>query len=483
MVDPDFANAVSRLLKEYLRSSGAPGAALSVMKDGKVLFSTAEGFANRESGAPMSTATLFGAGSITKTLTALVFLILEREGFLHLDDPVSVYLPRVEEDVQYIEESEPAQPSPLLLYHLLSHTSGIPEMGFGISHLFRLCGVKEQGPYEIDDVDGLFSGLVEAARLRYQRPGKKFLYSNENFILLAKIAELVTGTPFAELVQTRILVPLGMLDSSIGFDDPGRLKDCITGYFPGASGPMPIPFHVPPAIFGAGGLVTSIDDLSHYLGFLLENGVIAGQDISGYSPTLWNKVIPKDWVPGRFYGLGWYIQENEFCEPLIYHGGDLLFSGGICMLLPESHMGIVLGQNTAGSPVGFDFACKVLRLLKQDGDQPVCLAESADNGLIAAKDLVGVYNNHDCIYTVEVTFKDGILKLRPQLPGVGSLPELSFAAENTSPGKVEFKPVDYPPPSRRSGCVFIRSNNNHQVWLQYEDYLFLRSTEHSRNGE
>jgi hypothetical protein len=254
-------------------------------------------------------------------------------------------------------------------------------------------------------------------------------------------------------------------------------------------------------MFGPGGLVTNIDDLSHYLGFLLGKGVIAGQDISGYSQSLWKKVIPKDWIPGLFYGAGWYIQENEFCEPLIYHGGDLLFSGGICMLLPQSRLGIVLGQNAAGSSIGFDFACAVLRLLKQDGAQPAtqfvakrtsCSTSpsgstssesiAACKAVIPSDDLAGLYKNRDGIYSVEAIFDEGMLKLRPQVPGVVSLPEITFSVVKASNEIVEFKPVGYPSPSKRSGCVFLRSIGGDQIWLQYENYLFLRSENRSQTS-
>jgi CubicO group peptidase (beta-lactamase class C family) len=476
MVDTAFTSAVSQRLRAYLQSTGTPGAALAVMQGGQVLFSTAEGLADRERGTRMTTSTLFGAGSITKTLTALVFLLLEREGCLHLDDPVSAYLSQVEAAVQYVGEAEPLPASPLRLHHLLSHSSGIPELGYVVSLLFRLCGVTGQGPYAIDDPAGLFAGIVEAARLRYRRPGAKFLYSNENFVLLAKIAEQVTGEPFAEIARTRLFGPLGMDGSSIGLDDRSRSDARITGYIPSPSGPVPIPLQIPDACHGPGGLVTTVDDLSRYLAFLLGQGVVAGQAIPAYAPSLWKKIIAKEWIPGLFYGLGWYIQEGVFPEPLIYHGGDLLFSGGISMLLPHSQLGIVVGQNAAGSPALTACARDVLGLLQPAGEPAPPPEEVASRPTItAAADLAGTYISQDGVYTVEAFFEGERLKLRPQLPGVGRLPDLPFTLARTLAQQVEFQPADCPPPARRSGCVFIRSNHDGQLWLQYENSLFLKS--------
>jgi CubicO group peptidase (beta-lactamase class C family) len=463
---------ITRLLQDYLRSTATQGAALAVLKDGDVIFATAEGLASREDNLPLATSTLFGAGSITKTFTALVFLLLEREGFLSLQNPVSKYLPEIEQEVRYIQTPRQREVAPLLLKHLLSHTSGIPELGYTVSLFFRLCGVEGQGPYAPDDAAGFFSGVIKAARVRYQQPGTKFLYSNENYVLLVRIAELVTGEPFAEIVRKRILLPLGMNHSSIGFCDANRSLPRITGYVPAASGPAPVALTIPESSYGPGGLVTNIEDMSRYLAFLQGKGELGGQGISAYAPSLWNKIIARDGVAGLHYGLGWYIQENEFSEPLIYHGGDILFSGGICALLPQHGVGIVVGQNAAGSPSLTAFARKVLRLFLNSKEQT---ANDITAKALTPDEISGVYQSHDGVYTTEAYFDHGILKLRLRVPGSSAVPELPFATSNVTESKSEFSPADYPASPRRGGCVFIRLSIQGQVWLQYENYLLQKT--------
>jgi CubicO group peptidase (beta-lactamase class C family) len=463
---------ITRLLQEYLRTTSTQGAALAVLKDGRVLFSMAGGVASRKDNSPMTTSTLFGAGSINKTFTALAFLLLEREGLLSLQDPVSKYLPEVEREVQYVHESPMGEHAPLLLKHLLSHTSGIPELGYIVSLFFRLCGVEGQGPYTPDDTAGLFSGVIKAARVRYRQPGAKFLYSNENYVLLARIAELVTGESFAEVVCKRILLPLGMNHSSIGFHGDNQSLSRITGYVPAASGPAPVALTIPEASHGPGGLVTTIEDMSRYLAFLQGQGQLGGQGITVYAPSLWTKVVPRDGVAGLHYGLGWYIQEDEFSEPLIYHGGDILFSGGICALLPQQGVGIVVGQNAAGSPSLTAFARKVLRHFLHGEEQT---GNDIATKTLTPDEITGVYQSHDRVYSMEACFDHGILKLRLRIPGSSATPELPFAISDVTEWKSEFRPADYPPSPRRGGCVFIRSGAEGQVWLQYENYLLQKT--------
>jgi hypothetical protein len=212
--------------------------------------------------------------------------------------------------------------------------------------------------------------------------------------------------------------------------------------------------------------------MSRYLAFLQGQGELGGQGIAAYSSSLWNKVISREGVMGLHYGLGWYIQEEEFSEPFIYHGGDILFGGGICALLPQQGVGIVVGQNAAGSPALTAFARKTLRLFLRDVEQT---GNDIATKILTAAEIAGVYQSHDGVYSMEACFDRGILKLRLRIPGSSAIPELPFATSNVTESKSEFSPADYPPSPRRGGCVFIRSGTEGQVWLQYENYLLQKT--------
>ncbi len=508
----DLEDGTRELLAGYLAKAGVRGAALCVTLGGKPILSVSAGTADG-AGMSMTPKTRFAAGSIAKTFAALAFLILQREGRLSLDDTVSHYIPAVEKDPSFVIPPAGGHAEPIRLRHLLSHSSGIPELGYVVSLLFRLCGVEGQGPYSPDDPESLTAGLIEAARERLAPPGTRFLYSNENYVLLAAVIEIAAGIPFEEVVRTRILEPLGMTESSIGLAQ--RIGAPIAhGFVPGASGPRRVSPVIPKAAYGPGGLVTTVSDLGCYLAFLQGTGKLGGADVGGYGPRMWKGLLPREGFPGLSYGLGWYVEEGTFDEPLVYHGGDLLYSGGIVALLPQKGIGIAIGQNAAGSQALGTLARDILRLIIGTGGSGrtvsgVGVAESArvagtvsqDTGFAGrsgAEDLydpvpgflAGRYLTRNEVYEAEVAFDGGELILRPRIPGAGWAPGLRFTAERKSHDRAAqgeiaaFRPAGPPESSgtqgsagwRGSGCEFYRSAEC--VWLRYENCLFRR-----RDGE
>jgi len=461
-----IASGVSRSLREYLQRTSIQGAALVVVRDGEVVLTAADGLSSREDGTPMTSSTRFGAGSISKTFTALACLLLEKEGLLSIEDPVSKYLPGVDEAVSFVTPPVAGAATPLCVKHLLSHSSGIPELGYVVSLFFRLCGVEDQGPYSTGDASGLFSGILRAAKKRVGPPGARFMYSNENYVMLARIAEIASGEPFAGIVGKRILGPLGMGNSSIGMNGLLQGAPAITGYIPGASGPSPVPLAIPEAVYGPGGLLTTVEDLGRYLVFLLGKGKLGGLPASAYTTRQWQKLIARDEIAGLSYGLGWYVQDGEFDEALVYHGGDILYSGGVCAVLPRRGLGVAIGQNAAGSPALGALARDVLRQVA---------AETRDEEPMGAARLSGVYRSHDSVYSVEVAADRGVLKLMPRIPGATTSPALLFAATTSSPTMAEFVPAEFPPLPRRVGCAFVRDTEAGRIWLQYDNCLFHKT--------
>lgn len=501
----DKAEAEIRASVEaYRAKTGTRGLALSAILEGRHIASIASGEADA-AGRPMAAETRFAAGSITKTFAALAFLILEREGALSLDDPVSRYVPGVDEKVSFVDPPPGGKADALRLRHLLSHTSGIPELGYAVSLLFRLCGAEGQGPYRPDDPAGLLAGLASAARDRLGAPGTRFMYSNENFVLLAAAAEAATGQGFADIVASRVLEPLGMADSSIGLGRPGgtRIAD---GFVPGPSGLRRVEPAIPKAVYGPGGLVTTVDDLGLYLSFLQGSGGLGGEGADYYGRRMWRGVLGRDGFPGLSYGLGWYIEEGEFDEPLVYHGGDVLYSGGIVALLPRRRLGVAVGQNAAGSQALGALARAALRALVDAGlggaatgagrqaravaaaspdhrspASPDSAAESADGSVAALESLVGLYLTRDGVYELEAALVDGALALRPRIPGAGWAPWVRLSAAscgdaNRSGGEQEgaiasFAPAGTPRP-RGPGCEFYRTGD--ALRLRYDNCLFTR---------
>ncbi|MFO8037076.1 MAG: serine hydrolase domain-containing protein [Anaerolineales bacterium] len=445
------------LLNTYRESAGVPGVSLCVVEREETLFSGSAGVRDLETGSPMEPDTRFCAGSIMKSFTALLFLMLEDDELLSLDDKMSAHFS--------LPEAEGYMESPTVA-HMLSHVSGIPGLGYVISQLFRTCGVDEQGPFDPNEYRAVIQRVLAATTQRAAPPDNTFMYSNEMYLLLQDLAENLTGEPFGDLVARKVLRPLGMNASSIGF--PRKVDKTITGYFSLSEPQRQVVPFLPKTAYGCGGLVTNILDLEVYLRFLLGHGMLDGRRSNEYTQRLWEPQILR--FPGSMhhYGFGWFIQEGPFDEPLIYHGGDVLFSGGICALLPNRGLAVAVGQNATGSDKLMAFAEEVLAVAAGVGR--IREREKADRALL--KTLIGKYATRDAVFTLEVKPQGEALMLLLSIPG--SIGPQAVPLTRSNPEKLEFTPAKAISVAG-APVTFHALPDGSAVRLRYGDYLFFKT--------
>ncbi|WP_053076836.1 serine hydrolase [Caenimonas sp. SL110] len=184
--------AIDRLFAAWDKPD-TPGAALAVVRDGKIIHSRGYGMANLEYAVPITPSTPFHAASLSKQFTALAIHMLAQEGKLDLDDPVRKYLPEL------------AVEAPITIRHLLHHTSGMRD----VWDLLTLAGLR------MDDVitDGDILGLLYSQRELNFAPGQEELYSNSGYSLLGQIVRRVSGQTLAAFTQERVFTPLGMTNT------------------------------------------------------------------------------------------------------------------------------------------------------------------------------------------------------------------------------------------------------------------------------
>jgi CubicO group peptidase (beta-lactamase class C family) len=166
-----------------------------VARGTQVLFSKGYGSANLEWDVPNTPSTKFRLGSVTKQFTAASILLLEERGKLSVNDPVKKYLP----------DAPPAWEQ-ITVFHLLTHTSGIP-------NFTSFPDYRKLEP---------FATTAEQLVARFRdkpldfEPGEKWNYSNSGYVLLTYLIEKITGGSYEAFVRENIFVPLGMKDS--GYD-------------------------------------------------------------------------------------------------------------------------------------------------------------------------------------------------------------------------------------------------------------------------
>ena len=200
-----FLKEIDHKVPQLLHDFSIPGAAIAIIEDGEIVLQKGYGFADVEKGTKITKKTGFNIGSISKTLAAWGVMKLVQEGKIKLDAPAEKYLTR-----WHLPESE-FDSDGVTIRRLLSHTAGL-----------SLHSVSAGPPYDklptledwlIGKNDGL--GPVEIILA----PGTRYKYSGGGYAVIQLIIEEITGQKFENYMQTEVLDPLGMRNSSYNIDD------------------------------------------------------------------------------------------------------------------------------------------------------------------------------------------------------------------------------------------------------------------------
>lgn len=307
---PAPAEAVRASLAPFVASGDIAGAVAVVGDSAGVIAFEALGKRDLAAGDAMPKDALFRIASMTKPVTALTVMQLVEAGKVDLDAPVARYLPEFR-DMPLVKEragtrvvlDKPArQPT---VRDLMRHTSGLP--GGYPKGLEKL--------YERRDLPLSVSSLALAQRPLEFEPGSKWAYCNPGIDTLGRLAEVVSGTRFEDLLRDRILLPLGMKDTSF-YPSAESLKRLATNYDKKNGNLVPVgtPLMGPPqgARFPvpAGGLYSTGADLARLYRAMLAGGELDGaRVISAASLAEMTRLqtgdLPCGFVDGMGFGLGW----------------------------------------------------------------------------------------------------------------------------------------------------------------------------------
>ena len=188
------ASKISGVLRPFVANHTIAGAVALVADKDSVRSLDAVGYADLAAKKPMRTDNLFWIASMTKPITATAVLMLQDEGKLSVDDPVSKYLPELAK-----LKTADGKPAKVTLRHLLTHTSGMAEATPQESRAAR-------------KLADLIPGYAERP-LQFQ-PGSKWQYCQSGINSLGRIVEVVSGKPLPEFLRERLFDPLGMKDTT-----------------------------------------------------------------------------------------------------------------------------------------------------------------------------------------------------------------------------------------------------------------------------
>lgn len=321
----DQIDAIDALAAEPVSEGRVAGLSIAVVRGADTLIMRAYGSADLELDVAMPPDAVYEIGSVTKQFTAAAILMLQEDGKLSLDDPLTQWMP-----------DYPVGDRSLTLRRLLDHTSGIkgyteiPSFGAQIAAL----------DLPRDTLVTLF-----AAEPFDFEPGTALIYNNSAYFLLGLIIEKASGQTYEEFVEQRLFAASGMSDSRYCHKDeltPHRAK----GYEPGEDGLRPAAYlnHLWP--YAAGSLCSTVRDLMAWNQALHgdgEGGHLLGED--GYRQLITPEPLV-DGTPVR-YAKGLVITQRAG-QPRISHGGGIFGFVSELRYLPEEDLSIAVLINTAG---------------------------------------------------------------------------------------------------------------------------------------
>ncbi|MEV6591091.1 serine hydrolase domain-containing protein [Streptomyces acidicola] len=283
-LDPKSLARLDEHFAHLVDDGRLPGYLVSVARHGRVAHLTTYGHRDRAAGLPVETDTIWRIYSMTKPVTSVAALILVEEGRLALDDPVSRYIPAFAEPRVYESGSgsetvtRPAR-QPVLVRHLMTHTSGLT-FGFYHSHpvdaLYRDAGLENSVPSGAD----LARTCDVYASLPLQfEAGTQWNYSVASNVL-GRVVEVVSGLPLDEFFAERLFGPLGMTDAGFRVtpEQAPRLSELYGETDDGGITPIPgLPLHGRPRFLsGSGGMAATAHDYHRFMEFLRRRGELDG---------------------------------------------------------------------------------------------------------------------------------------------------------------------------------------------------------------
>ncbi len=296
---------VDRYLAPYIQMKDFSGTIL-IAQNGKVLVRKGYGMANYELVTPNGPQTKFHIASLTKTFTATAIVLLEKEGLLSFDDPLSKFLP----DFPNSDKIKISQ--------LLTHSSGVPDF-YALPEYEEL----KTKPLAISD----WIGLLKTKPLDFE-PGKQSAYSNSGYALLALVIEKVSGKSYEDFLRERILKPLKMSNTGT-WDDGALIVNRASGYDPWLDNLINTPFYDKSVLFGSGSLYSTVDDLYTWYKAIHDGSLFRMDSIT----------VPYGWGPRK-----------RFKRELIEQGGnDPGFVSNLSAYLKDDVCIIVVGNVRTGA--------------------------------------------------------------------------------------------------------------------------------------
>ncbi len=329
-----FAQVDTKQLDAYIEKARVdfdlPGLSIAVVNKDKVLYQNSFGYSNQADEIALQNQSIFGIASLSKAFTAAGIAMLVDEGKLNWQDQVRDHLPSFKLSDEYVA-------SKMTIEDLLSHRSGFKTFDGDLLWY----GTN----YSRDEIVERFSKfpLSEEHRSRYG-------YQNIMFIVAGEVIEEISGLSWDEFVETRILNPLGMNNT---FTSINKFPNTVSIAMPHVKGKLDELRNYDNS-GGAAALSSNTNDLSNWLKFWLNKGIVNGDTL--LSAASFQKIMSMhiSWPSSNYdqsigvefngYGLGWFLMDYSGSK-VAHHGGGLPGYISKIAFVKEKDLGIIVLTN------------------------------------------------------------------------------------------------------------------------------------------
>lgn len=286
----------------------APGAAVLVLKDGRVIFERGHGVIDLRSLQKIDAHTNFRLASCTKQFTAMAIMLLVHEGKLHYEDRLTDVFPDF-----------PEYGKSITIRNLLNHTSGL--LDYEDLMAKPSAGTPAEKIPQIKD-----AGVLEILKLQKTTkfpPGTKWDYSNSGYAVLAMVVQQISGQPFGDFLHERIFAPLKM-NATVAYEKgKNTISTRAYGHTHNSDAWREMDQSSTSAVLGDGGVYSSLDDLAKWDQALAGHTLLSETEMKrAITPVRVSdgSVQEPDGTPAA-YGFGWFLNSYKG-HPRMWHYGE-----------------------------------------------------------------------------------------------------------------------------------------------------------------
>lgn len=363
-VTREFEQYCQELVEKY----EIPGFSIGLAKDGRVFYENGFGYRDVENKLPLTSDTVFGIGSVTKSFTCVAIMQLQEAGKLNVQDPVVKYLPEFKTpNEEYTKQ--------MTIHHFMTHSAGIPPLPTLFKALSKSVandpkfddGVKSEGDIgkvekeatneqpSVDTYEELMEDIAKQEFTLLGAPGTEFSYSNDSYSLLGAIIERVSGVSYEQYVKDYILVPAGMKNSVFHLEELDGHEDVSSLYNSRKVDDKTIVFESnnpwdAPSMRAAGFLKSTVNDMLKYAEIYRNQGKVGEAQILTPESVELMTTPHIECEKGCYYGYGVMVTPDYYGHKLVEHGGSIKGVAAQLNILPELGLTGVSFANLAGVP-------------------------------------------------------------------------------------------------------------------------------------